>query len=162
MLQGQGPRGKEGGHNGCHQWPSLRPTRPRGSLRQHGMGAWAHTPQRRTRGVPLRRPARPSCVEGGRPEEPQARCADYLPTFFPPGMTTAPPPWRGRHTSALPYHDKAHWSLNAQLYELDAALHLPHPPEEDLELGTVTTFPVGASKGPPAPTRPTCCTTGRG
>ena len=26
-----------------------------------------------------------------------------------------PPPWRGRHTSALPYHDKAHRSLPAKL-----------------------------------------------
>ena len=57
-----------------------------------------------------------------------------------------------RHSAGeAPYVNQARATYPGGVYELDAALHLPHPPEEDLELGTVTTFPEGASKGPPRP-----------
>ena len=42
------------------------------------------------------------------------------------------------------------------MFELNAALHLLHPPDEDLEVGELTVFLEGAEEAParPRPTKP--------
>ena len=55
---------------------------------------------------------------------------------------------------ATPYLNQAPARYPGGMSELDAALHLLHPPNEDLELGEVTIFVEGAG-GTPARPRPT-------
>ena len=50
-----------------------------------------------------------------------------------------------------PYLNQAQATYPGGVSELDAALHLLHPPDEDLEVGEVTVFVEGADE---APTRP--------
>ena len=57
---------------------------------------------------------------------------------------------------AAPYLNQARATYPGGMSELDAALHLLHPPDEDLEVGKVTLFVEGASETPtrPPPTNP--------
>ena len=52
---------------------------------------------------------------------------------------------------AAPYLNQARATYLDEISELDAALHLLHPPDEDLEVGGVTIFVEGGGKGPPQP-----------
>ena len=55
-----------------------------------------------------------------------------------------------------PYLNQARATYPGGVSELDAALHLLHPPDEDLELGEITVFVEGADEAParPRPTNP--------
>ena len=55
-----------------------------------------------------------------------------------------------------PYLNQARATYPGRLAELDAALHLLHPPDEDLEVGEITVFVEGADQAPtrPHPTNP--------
>ena len=55
-----------------------------------------------------------------------------------------------------PYLNQARATYPGGVFELDAALHLLHPPDEDLELGEITVFVEGADQAParPRPTNP--------
>ena len=57
---------------------------------------------------------------------------------------------------AAPYLNQARATYPGGVSELDAALNLLHPPDEDLELGEVTVFVEGADEAParPRPTNP--------
>ena len=57
---------------------------------------------------------------------------------------------------AAPYLNQARATYPGGVSELDAALHLLHPPDEDLEVGEVTVFVEGADEAParPRPTNP--------
>ena len=57
---------------------------------------------------------------------------------------------------AAPYLNQARATYPGGVSELDAALHLLHPPDEDLEVGEVTVFVEGADEAParPRPTKP--------
>ena len=57
---------------------------------------------------------------------------------------------------AAPYLSQARATYPGRVSELDAALHLLHPPEEDLEVGEITVFVEGADEAParPRPTNP--------
>ena len=57
---------------------------------------------------------------------------------------------------AAPYLDQARATYPGGVYELDAALHLQHSPDEDLEVGEITVFVEGADEAParPRPTNP--------
>ena len=55
-----------------------------------------------------------------------------------------------------PYLNQARATYGRGVSELDAALHLLHPPDEDLEVGEITVFVEGADEAParPWPTNP--------
>ena len=55
-----------------------------------------------------------------------------------------------------PYLNKARATYPGGVSELDAALHLLHPPDEDLEVGEITVFVEGPGEAParPRPTNP--------
>ena len=55
-----------------------------------------------------------------------------------------------------PYLNQARATYLGEVSELDAALHLLHPPDEDLEVGEITVFVEGADEAParPRPTNP--------
>ena len=55
-----------------------------------------------------------------------------------------------------PYLNQARATYPGVVSELDAALHLLHPPDEDLEVGEITVLVEGADKAParPRPTNP--------
>ena len=55
-----------------------------------------------------------------------------------------------------PYLSQARATYPGGVFELDAALHLLHPPDEDLEVGEITVFMEGADEAPtrPRPTSP--------
>ena len=55
-----------------------------------------------------------------------------------------------------PYLNQARATYPGGVSELDAALHLLHPPDEDLEVGEITVFVAGADEAParPRPTNP--------
>ena len=55
-----------------------------------------------------------------------------------------------------PYLNQARATYSGGVSELDAALHLLHPPDEDLEVGEITVFMEGADEAParPRPTNP--------
>ena len=55
-----------------------------------------------------------------------------------------------------PYLNQARATYLGGVSELDAALHLLHPPDEDLEVGKITVFVEGADEAParPRPTNP--------
>ena len=55
-----------------------------------------------------------------------------------------------------PYLNQARATYPGGVSELDAPLHLLHPPDEDLKLGEITVFVEGADEGParPRPTNP--------
>ena len=55
-----------------------------------------------------------------------------------------------------PYLNQARATYPGGVSELDAALHLLHPPDEDLEVGEITVFVEGADETPtrPRPTNP--------
>ena len=57
---------------------------------------------------------------------------------------------------AAPYLNQARATYPGGVSELDAALHLLHPPDEDLEVGEITVFVEGADEAParPRPTNP--------
>ena len=57
---------------------------------------------------------------------------------------------------AAPYLNRARATYPGGVSELDAALHLLHPPDEDLEVGEITVFVEGADKASarPRPTNP--------
>ena len=57
---------------------------------------------------------------------------------------------------AAPYLNQARATYPGGVSELDAALHLLHPPDEDLEVGVVTVFVEGADEASarPRPTNP--------
>ena len=57
---------------------------------------------------------------------------------------------------AAPYLNQGRATCPGGMSQLDAALHLLHPPDEDLELGKVTIFVEGAGETPscPRPTNP--------
>ena len=57
---------------------------------------------------------------------------------------------------AAPYLNQARTTYPGGVSELDAALHLLHPPDEDLEVGEITVFVEGADEAParPRPTNP--------
>ena len=55
------------------------------------------------------------------------------------------------HGDAAPYLNQARATYPRGVSELDAALHLLHPPDEELEVGEITVFVEGAGE---APTRP--------
>ena len=57
---------------------------------------------------------------------------------------------------AAPYLNQARAMYPGGMSELDAALHLLHPPDEDLEVGEITLFVEGADEAParPRPTNP--------
>ena len=57
---------------------------------------------------------------------------------------------------AAPYLNQARATYPGGVSELDAALHLLHPPDEDLEVGEITVFVEGAEEAParPRPTNP--------
>ena len=61
-----------------------------------------------------------------------------------------------RPGDTAPYLNQARATYPGGVSELDAALHLLHPPEEDLEVGEVTVFVEGADEAPtrPRPTNP--------
>ena len=64
---------------------------------------------------------------------------------------------RTRHLiDAAPYLNQAWATYPGRVSELDAALHLLHPPDEDLEVGEVTIFVKGRGETPthPRPTHP--------
>ena len=55
-----------------------------------------------------------------------------------------------------PYVNQVRATYPGGVSELDAALHLLHPPDEDLEVGAITVFVKGADEAPtrPRPTNP--------
>ena len=57
---------------------------------------------------------------------------------------------------AAPYLNQARATYPGGVSELDAALHLLHPPDEDLEVGEITVFVEGGEEAParPQPTNP--------
>ena len=57
---------------------------------------------------------------------------------------------------AAPYLNQARATYPGGVCELDAALHLLHPPDEDLEVGEITVFAEGADEASarPRPTKP--------
>ena len=57
---------------------------------------------------------------------------------------------------AAPYLNQARATYPGGVSKLDAALHLLHPPDEDLEVGEITVFMEGADEAParPRPTNP--------
>ena len=57
---------------------------------------------------------------------------------------------------AAPYLNQARTTYPGGVLELDAALHLLHPPDEDLEVGEITVFVEGADEASarPRPTNP--------
>ena len=57
---------------------------------------------------------------------------------------------------AAPYLNQARATYPGGVSQLDAALHLLNPPDEDLELGEITVFVEGAEEAParPRPTNP--------
>ena len=59
---------------------------------------------------------------------------------------------------AAPYLNQARATYPGGVSELDAALHLLHPPDEDLEVGKITVFVEGADEASarPRPTNPVC------
>ena len=58
--------------------------------------------------------------------------------------------------NTAPYLNQARARYPGGVSELDAALHLLHPPDEDLEVGEITVFVEGADEAParPRPTNP--------
>ena len=50
-----------------------------------------------------------------------------------------------------PYLNQARATYPGGVSELDAALHLLHPPDEDLEVGEITVFVEGAGEAPACP-----------
>ena len=56
----------------------------------------------------------------------------------------------------VPYLNQARATYPGGVWESDAALHLLHPPDEDLEVGEITVFVEGADEAPtrPRPTNP--------
>ena len=87
---GTWPPAANGGHdNHYNPWLSLRQDDPWGPEAQ--TGALARMAQRGTNYVPLRQPARPSCVDGGRPGEQRPRRAPPPPTFYLGGRNPPPP-----------------------------------------------------------------------
>ena len=52
---------------------------------------------------------------------------------------------------AAPYLNQARATYPGGVSELDAALHLLHPPDEDLEVGEITVFVEGADEAPARP-----------
>ena len=65
-------------------------------------------------------------------------------------------------TDAAPYLNQAWATYPGEMSELDAALHLLHPPHEDLEVEEVTIFVEGAGAAPPRPRPTNLCTTDQG
>ena len=63
---------------------------------------------------------------------------------------------------AAPYLNQARATYPGGVSELDAALHLLHPPDENLEVGGITVFVTARTGRPPAAGRPTQCTTAPG
>ena len=60
-----------------------------------------------------------------------------------------PHPLRTRCSGdATPYLNQAPATYPGELCELDASLHLLHPPDEDLEVGKITVFVEGAGEMP--------------
>ena len=59
---------------------------------------------------------------------------------------------------AAPYLNQARATYPGGVSELDAALHLLHPLDEDLEVCEVTIFVEGAGKTPTRPNQTTRCT----
>ena len=59
---------------------------------------------------------------------------------------------------AAPYLNLARATYLGAVSELDAALHLLHPPDEDVEVGEITVFVEGAEEAPARrrPTNPVC------
>ena len=55
---------------------------------------------------------------------------------------------------ATPYLNQARATYPGEITELDAALHLLHQSDEDLEVGEVTIFVEGAGEAPPPPAPP--------
>ena len=55
---------------------------------------------------------------------------------------------------ATPYLNQARATYPGGVSELDAALHLLHPPDEDLEMGEITVFGEGADEAPARPGLP--------
>ena len=55
-----------------------------------------------------------------------------------------------------PYLNQARATYPGGVFELDAALHLLHPPDEDLEVGEITVFVEGGEEAPahPRPSNP--------
>ena len=58
--------------------------------------------------------------------------------------------------NTAPYLNQARATYAGAVSELDAALHLLHPPDKDLEVGEITVFVEGADEAPacPRPTNP--------
>ena len=52
---------------------------------------------------------------------------------------------------AAPYLNQARATYRGGVSELDAVLHLLHPPDEDLEVGQITVFAEGAEEAPARP-----------
>ena len=52
---------------------------------------------------------------------------------------------------AAPYLNQARATYPGGVFELDAALHLLHPPDEDLEVGQITVFVEGEDEAPARP-----------
>ena len=71
------------------------------------------------------------------------------------GVRHVPPQQRpspaARPQDAAPYLNLAGATSPGGVSELDAALHLLHPPDEDLEVGEITVFVEGAEEAPPGP-----------
>ena len=63
---------------------------------------------------------------------------------------------------AAPYLNQARATYPGGVSELDAALHLLHPTDEDLEVGEIKVFVEGAEEASARSGRPTRCTTGPG
>ena len=62
--------------------------------------------------------------------------------------------------NTAPYLNQARATYPGGVSELDAAPHLLHPPDRDLEVGEIMVFVEGADEAPtPPPARPTRCTT---
>ena len=60
------------------------------------------------------------------------------------------------------YLNQARATYPGGVSELDAALHLLHPPDEDLKVGEITVFMEGTDEAPARPGRPTRYTTAPG
>ena len=61
-----------------------------------------------------------------------------------------------------PYLNQVRATYPGGVSELDTALHLLHPPDEDLEVGEITVFVEGADEASARSGRPTRCTTAPG
>ena len=64
--------------------------------------------------------------------------------------------WTRYPGDAAPYLNQARATYPGGVSELDAALHLLHPPDKDLEVGKITVFVEGTDEAPaiPRPTNP--------